>query len=210
MRKRGLVAATIAAAAMVVLAGGLMASNMGFKLNYPLAVTGTATGTNTLALPYNPQVGMTNASHLFVDMNPANVLSVQKFLPASDSFQAYGFGSTDFALVPGEGYLIKAAVDFNYIVVGSHDPSATVNLQLTGTATGTNVYSPPYHATAATAKDLFLEVGPANVLSVQKFLPASDSFQAYGFGSTDFALVPGEAYYLKMAADVPSFQPAHY
>ena len=72
MRKRTVLAAALGVAVILV-ASGLMASNMGFKLNYLLeaddAGVTSATGTNTLALPYNQQTSLTSAANVFADIN---------------------------------------------------------------------------------------------------------------------------------------------
>jgi hypothetical protein len=212
MRKRTIVAVSLVTAAAVILAGGVLASNMGFKLNYPLrAGSGTSlSGNNMLALPYNRQVGIDTAKELFLDITATGAAqSVAKFLPATDTYQLYSYGSTDFGLTAGEGYLIKMQVDADYIVVGSHDPSAAIPLNAGGggSIAGNNLFAPPYHTTAATAKDLFLEIASAQ--SVAKFLPATDTYQLYSYGSTDFPLTPGEAYLVKMQTS-KNFTPAHY
>jgi hypothetical protein len=212
MRKRTIVAVSLVTAAAVILAGGLVASNMGFKLNYPLrAGSGTSvSGNNMLALPYNRQVGIDTAKDLFLDITAAGTTqSLGKFLPATDTYQLYSFGSEDFGLAEGEGYLVKMQNDADYIVVGSHNPSASVPLNAggAGSIAGNNLYAPPYHSTAATAKDLFLEIATAQ--SIGKFLPATDTYQLYTFASEDFALTPGEAYLVKMQTS-KNFSPAHY
>ena len=212
MRKRTIVAVSLVTAAAVILAGGLLASNMGFKLNYPLrAASGTsASGSNTIALPYNRQVGIDTAQALFVDISAAGTAqNLQKFLPATDTFQIYTFGSPDFGLAQGEGYFVKMQNDADYIVVGSHDPSAAIQLNAAGggSISGSNFFAPPYHTTAATAQDLFLEIATAQ--NLQKFLPATDTFQIYTFGSPDFGLTPGEAYFVKMQTS-KSYTPSHY
>jgi hypothetical protein len=211
-QRRTIVAVSLVAAAAVILAGGLLASNMGFKLNYPLrAASGTSlTGSNTIALPYNRQVGIDTAQDLFLDVTAAGtVQNIQKFLPATDSFQLYTYGSANFGLAQGEGYFVKMGTDADYIVVGSHDPAAVVQLNAAGggSVSGSNFFAPPYHTTAATAQDLFLEIATAQ--NIQKFLPATDSFQLYTYGSANFALTPGEAYFVKMQTS-KSYTPSHY
>ena len=211
-QRRTIVAVSLVAAAAVILAGGLLASNMGFKLNYPLrAGSGTSvTGTNTIALPYNRQVGIDTAKDLFLDITAAGqVQNIQKFLPASDGFQLYTFGSGDFGLAQGEGYFVKMQTGTDYVSAGSHDPSYTteVDAACAGSVSGTNFFAPPYHTTAATAQDLFLEIATAQ--NIQKFLPASDGFALYTFGSSNFDLTPGEAYFVKMQTSKP-YTPSHY
>jgi hypothetical protein len=211
--KRSLTALFLVAGVVVVLAGGLMASNMGFKLNRTLsqAGAGSNSGTNALALPYNRQVGIDTAKALFQDIGNTDAQLIQQFVPASDTYNIYTFGSPDFALVSGEGYFVKMTNNVNYIVVGSHDPSASIQLNAAGpqSASGTNFFAPPYHATASTAKELFIEIGILNTQLIQKFLPATDTYQLYTFGSTDFALSPGESYFVKMNNSIP-YMPSHY
>ena len=213
-KNRSLTALFVVAVAVVVLAGGLMASNMGFKLNKSLVTASPGTsisGTQLLALPYNRQVGIDNASELFGDIGAGNVQNIQKFLTQTDTTQLYTFGSPDFALEEGFGLLVKMGADVNYIVVGSHNPSAVVQLEGAGAASvsGTNLYAPPYHSTASMASELFAELGASNVQNIQKFLTATDTTALYTFGSPDFALTPGEAYLVKMAQTL-AFSPSHY
>jgi hypothetical protein len=219
MTKRTYIGVLTVALAVVLAAGGLLASNMGFKLNYPLTApgAGSLTGTNTLALPDNRQAGVNAASTLMNDITLLNTTNVQKFLEASDGLQVYtgrkGSGP-DFALATGEGYLVKMTTTVNYIVVGSHDPAFAnaLNAPGAGSASGTNLFSYPYHSTATTASALQNDVGLANVTNVQKFLKATDGLQVYtgrkGSGP-DFALVPGEAYFIKMNTTV-NYIPSHY
>lgn len=217
MRKnRVITAVLVVAVAMVVLAGGLVASNMGFKLNYSLkgAQGGVSqSGNNTLSLPYNRQQGIDTAQDLFVDILAAGtVQNLQNFLPATDSFQIYSFASPNFGLSAGVGVFAKmGAGGADYIVVGSHDPSASVALSAAGggSQSGNNLYAPPYHGTAATAKDLFIEIGTGVTQNVQRFLTLTDSVQVYSFASPDFPIVPGEAYFVKMGSS-KNHTPSHY
>ena len=101
--------------AAVLVAGGLFASNMGFKLNYTLdgpGTNGSATGTSSLALPYNQQTNLTNAEDLINDINASAgssvVANVARWLKASDGLEVYtGSSGVNFSLTPGEGYWIK-------------------------------------------------------------------------------------------------------
>lgn len=213
-KKRALTALVLIAGVVVVLGGGLMASNMGFKLNRALvaAAVGVSTsGNNTLGLPYNRQVGIDNASTLFGDMGFTNVQLIQRFLPASDSYQSYALASPDFPLAAGEGYFAKMQQNLNYIIVGSHDPGAVIQLNAAGpnSASGNNFFAPPYHATASTASELFGELGFTNVQLIQRFITNGDSYQSYALASPDFNLVPGEAYFVKMQQSL-AYTPSHY
>jgi hypothetical protein len=219
-KRRALTALLLVAGVVVVVGGGLMASNMGFKLNRALknAEPGvSASGLNTLGLPYNRQVGIDLASDLFGDMTAAagdftTVQFIARFLEASDTFQAYTFSSPDFNLAQGEGYVAKLGTnDLNYIVVGSHDPGAVISLDQPGpgSASGLNFIAPPYHSTASMASELFQELNFLNVQFLARFLPQFDTFQTYALASPDWPIVPGEAYLAKMQNTV-AWMPSHF
>lgn len=219
MNKKTFFGAMAVVTAVALTGSALVASNMGFKLNYTLsqAGAGSNSGTNTLALPDNRQTGLNDAKNLMDDIGSASVASVAKFLSTNDSLQTYtgrkGTGAV-FSLASGEGYYVKMATSVNYIVVGSDDPALAYSLKQAGVGSnsGTNFYSYNYHQTAADAKTLMDDIGSASVASVAKFLRSNDSLQTYtgrkGTGAV-FTLTPGEAYYVKMATTV-NYTPSHY
>ena len=211
-KNRSMTVMVVVLAAAVVITGGLMASNMGFKLNRALLAgsdPGSNSGTQTLGLPYNRQVGIDNASDLFGDI--AGVQNIQAYNTQNDGLLFYSFGSPDFALVAGQGLFVKVGANTNYIVVGSHDPSAVIQLESAGAASnsGTNFYAPPYHGTASDATALFQELGATNVQNIQGYNTATDGYNFYSFGSPNFNIVPGEAYFVKMGTTL-AYSPSHY
>jgi len=219
MTKKSFFGAMAVVTAVALTGSALVASNMGFKLNYTLSQSGagSASGTNTLALPDNRQTGMADAKNLMDDIGFAGVTAVSKFLAATDTLQSYTgrkSGGTAFPLVAGQGLYVKMATTTNYIVVGSDDPAIAYVLSQSGagSASGTNFFAYNYHQTAADAKALMDDIGFANVTAVSKFLKATDTLQSYTgrkSGGTAFALTPGEAYYVKMATTV-NYTPSHY
>jgi len=224
MRKRAFVVAVVGLAAVLV-AGGLVASNMGFKANYALVEAGGAslTGTNSLALPYNQQTNLVDAESLIADINAdagaAVVASISRFVKTTDSLEFYtGFSGANFSLTPGEGYLVTVSGPVNYIIVGSHNPSLGINLDSTGTngsLTGSQLWSYPYHAVAASAEDLINEInahaGGSVVASVSRFVRTTDGLEFYtGFSGVNFSLAPGEAYNIVVTADVTNYVPLHF
>jgi len=221
MSKRTFVGVMVVALAVVVMAGGLLASNMGFKLNYTLSQASAGvskSGTSTLAIPDLRQTGLNTAKNLMDDITLANVANVQKWIKSSDGTLAYTGrkGSpADFNLVAGEGNFVKMTTSTNYIVVGSDDPTLANTLsaaQVGVSKSGTNLYAYNYHQTAATAKGLMDDIGFANVANVQRWIKSSDGTLAYTGrkGSpADFNLTPGEAYFVKMTTAV-SYTPSHY
>jgi hypothetical protein len=225
MSKRTYIGATMVGLAVVLTASALVASNMGFKLNYTLNQTQAGvskTGTNVIALPDNRQSGMNTAKNLIDDIGLASVTSVQRFVKSTDGFATYTArapqtAANDFALVAGEGYVVKMKTTTAYIIVGSDDPAIAYALNQTQAGvskTGTNLYQYNYHQTAATAKGLLDDIGLASVTSVQRFVKSTDGYGTYTgrapqTAANDFALIPGEAYVCKMKTTV-AYTPSHY
>jgi hypothetical protein len=225
MSKRTYIGATMVGLAVVLTASALVASNMGFKLNYTLNQTQAGvskTGTNVLALPDNRQSGMNTAKNLIDDIGLASVTSVQKFIKSTDGLSTYTArapqtSANDFALTAGEGYFVKMKTTTPYIVVGSDDPTLGYSLNQTQAGvskTGTNFYQYNYHQTAGTAKAMIDDIGLASVTSVQKFIKSTDGLSTYTArapqtSANDFALTPGEAYFIKMKTTV-AYTPSHY
>ena len=179
MTKKTFFGAMAVVTAVALTGSALVASNMGFKLNYTLSATGVGslTGQSTLALPDNRQTGLADAKNLMDDIGFANVTSVARFLKASDTLQTYTGrkgGGTAFALTAGEAVYVKQAATVNYIIVGSDDPAISYNLQATGAGslTGQSFFAYNYHQTATDAKLLMDDIGFANVTSVARFLKA--------------------------------------
>jgi hypothetical protein len=205
-------ALVVIATAAVIAAGGLMASNMGFKLNYPLVAgsdPSSNSGFQSIGLPYNRQVGINDAAQLKADIEAGGVGvgSIQKYNILSDQNDPYP--PLNFSLGAGEGYLIGVTTTGCYIIVGSHDPAHTV--QLRGQAVGVSNsgfqrYAHPYHGVASTAAELKAELAPQGA-SIQKYNILSDQNDPYP--PLDFPLVPGESYLVGVTGD-KSFVPAHY
>lgn len=238
MSKRNLIGLAVGMTVLLV-AGGLFASNMGFKLNYVLdgiGSNGSASGTNTLALPFNQQTSLVDASDLLDDIDTAGgspaggaVVSVSKFIRTSDTLLTYTGASdaTNFTLDAGEGYRVQlttAVSSIALIVVGSHDPGKAIDLDAVGTAgsaSGTNDFAYPYHGIASNASELLDEIdtqagSPAGgaVVSVSKFVRTSDTLLTYTGASeaTNFSLTPGESYRIQLTTAVSgvSYLPQHY
>lgn len=221
MTKKTFIGAMAVVLAVALTGSALVASNMGFKLNYTLSQAGAGVldGTNTIALPDNRQTGLNTAKNLMDDIGSANVTNISKFLQATNAFASYtgrkSSPAPDFALTAGEGYYVKMATTTNYIIVGSDDPTLAYSLKQAGAGVldGTNFFAYNYHQTAATSKTLMDDIGSANVLNISKLLQATNAFASYtgrkSSPAADFALVPGQAYYVKMSTTV-NYLPSHY
>lgn len=208
MRKRMFVGGLVAVLA-VVLAGGLLASNMGYKLNYTLiaatqpvpelALGGnqlSQDGTNELSLPDFPQTGLVTANDLRLDIGAAANGGISKFIRDNNSLQTYtGKGAgVNFNITAGEGYRVRltGAANSNYIVVGSHNPAlshvliaatnAVPETALGGNGLsqdGSNLYNYPYNSVSATANDLRLEIGAPASGGISKLIRDNNSLQTY-------------------------------
>ena len=80
------------ALAVALTVGSLVASNMGFKLNYGLNNTQVGvskTGLNTLALPDNRQSGLGTAKQLMDDVGFASTDAIQRFVASTNTFLTY-------------------------------------------------------------------------------------------------------------------------
>src|SRR3989304_6055375 len=98
MSKKNSYVVIAVAVCAILAAGGILASNMGFKLNYPLNKAGTAgskTGFRPISPPYFRQTGLNDSFELNKDIEGvaappfSKVLSVSKFLEATDGLQTY-------------------------------------------------------------------------------------------------------------------------
>jgi hypothetical protein len=207
-------------AGLALVAGSALASNTGFKLNFPL-VQGP-TSTNWVSVPFffypNGNVGTSQtAQDLCVDLNgpttpnPPNVLRLVKWNPASDTPTTKGCNNTlaSFTITAGEAYaFIPAGPGITVPIVGSHDDAYADNkggvsaVPLVVGPTSTNWISVPYHTTANTAQDLCVEFNgpttpnPPNVLRIVKWNAASDTPTTKGCNNTltSFSVTPGDGY----------------
>ena len=170
MTKKTFLGAMAVATAVALTGSALVASNMGFKLNYHVAAGDrwcSVDGTSTIALPDNRQTGLNDAKNLMDDIGFASTYqSVQKFIRSSNSFQTYTGRKNALAGVRadrGRGYRVKMQTTVNYIIVGSDDPTLAYNSPADDAVvrpwTGRASYAYNYHQTAADAKALMDDIG---------------------------------------------------
>jgi hypothetical protein len=209
--------AAVAIVAVLILAGGIVASNMGFRIVRPLkAADGgveSLSGVNSLGLPYVPKPGLATVADLWDDLVVAqgvDVLEIRRYDPITGQEVVYTDGESDFPLQPGEGYLVQVGSDHDYTILGSHNPGAVLILHGPGpdSVNGTQVITMPYHALARNASDLFKEIGSPPIVNIQRYDSPTDQYAVYAAGLADFPLVPGEAYRVKVSSRV-DYVPAH-
>lgn len=162
-------------AGLALVASSALASNTGFKLNYPLVFDAALSSTNWVSLPYfyypNGTVGTAQvAKDICDDINGGPGLatplkSVVRWNSTSDTVTVKFCvnGLTGFPVVPGASYsLVPAVTGLTAAIVGSHDDTysankggtAKIDLVYDPVLSSTNWISVPYHSTATVAKDL--------------------------------------------------------
>jgi len=205
----------LAAVAMLLVGVTAVGSNMGFKISIPLyATSGTHTGANFIALPYYNSYA--TASVAFADI--PNCAELDLYDDATDTYRIYDgvFNTDDFPIATGgtldqaTAVVVKVSADTNWVVVGSHAPSLAVPLYATsGTHTGANWRSVPYHTTKTIASELFAEI--TNCAELDLYDDSTDTFRIYDgvFNTDDFPLTAGKAVVIKVSAD-QTWTPAHY
>lgn len=203
----GLFAVTAVAASLLV--GGLVVgSNMGFKMNLQLT-RGVA---QWVSIPYISPYA--NADAVLTNTMPAGG-TVTRFLPTNPPSQQFWTGTlgTNFAVVGGEGYQLTPTgtigTTYNVIIVGSHDPFQTVPA---GGFIASRDYlvSIPYHTTFINAGDVLADLPSAGTVTrLLKTSPPSVQFWTGSLG-TNFGVVLGEAYNVRVVSNSPGFLPAHF
>ena len=149
--------------------------------------------------------------------------NLQSYDTSVDSNTPYACGTPDFALAPGEGLLVqtKTGNGGDYIIVGSHNPALTINLESSanaGSNSGTERYTHPYHAVSALASELTAELGGCRlaqaVANIQAYDGSVDSNIPYTCGLPDFAIEAGQSYLVQTGTGIGigglDFVPAHY
>lgn len=187
-----------AAVLMLIVGTVAIGSNMGFKISIPLAAAGAS---NWVSIPYYNSY--TSASSIYNDITGA--AQVSRWDNPTGSIQTWAGRGTDFAVTPGEAYVIKVSSPTNWIVVGSHNPSLSVSLAAGGAS---NWVSVPYHTTATSASVLFTQLGP-NAAQVSRWDNPTGSIQTWAGRGTDFPITPGEGVVIKVSSVTP-WTPAHY
>lgn len=221
----------VAAAAMVVLAGGLVTgSNMGFKFNALIDTPGgnpAPAGSNRLSFPLNNPYGDSQGVCDQLGLEPVTGTVIDFDPLGGGGFGAFrthfcGNGLTNFSLVKGRGLFLGDPNGFaggSAIIVGSHDPTFVYNLEAlcTPAPCGNNWISNPYHATTVTAQDVCDDIGLPAGDRVSDFDPNGPgglgfgSFNTHfcGNGLTDFTLTVGRALLIQSTA-ATAWIPSHF
>jgi hypothetical protein len=192
------------------LCGLSLASNMGFKLNYTLKKTAGTTATNWVSLPFFWSGA--NAQAVCTDIGAA-ATQIGRYDETTDTFVSWVCGNvgTPFTLTSGEAIFVKVTTDnTSWVIVGSHNDSASVTLKKTAGTTATNWVSTPYHTTATNAQGICTQI--ANATQIGRYDETTDTFVSWVCGNvgTPFTLTPGEGIFIKVTTDGTVWTPAHY
>lgn len=195
----------------LLVAGPLLASNMGFKLNYTLHKTSGTTNTNWISLPYF--WSGTVAQDVCTDIG-ATAVQIGEYDESTDSFISYvcGGGGTNFSLSAGRAIFVKVNTDgVQWIIVGSHNDAATVTLTKTSGTTNTNWIAIPYHTNVGDAQGLCTNIG-GTAVQIGIYDESTDAFTSYvcGGGGTNFSLTAGQGVFVKVNTDGVIWTPSHY
>lgn len=130
---------------------------------------------------------------------PDEVENIARFNTTTQCFEFCDFESdNDFAIVAGEGYIVRMKKDKVVVFPGS---STSPMLNLT---TGLNLVGHPVTPDDLTAFKLLEELGHDVVTSIQRFNTATGAFETAGFTQNgqrvgvDFPIVAGEGYFIYM------------
>jgi len=205
-------------ALVVALAVPTLASNTGFKLNYPL----TGGNRNLVSLPYFyfPTGDITspeqNARNICMDLSTGGcaITQVIRYVktgsvlaPSTHPCVAPVGG---FVYTPGEAILVNATADCTADIVGSHDDNYSVGGTESVTITqGNNNVSVPYHVQANNARELCLHliadnppVALTTLVRVTAFGPLTHPCAGPVAG---FPITPGEGYFIVPTGSLVSF-----
>jgi hypothetical protein len=205
-----------AALVLVLAAGPAMASNTGFKLNYPII----GVETNYLSVPYfyfpdgdvnNPTQ---NAESLCNDLMTnattpctANIVGrLERVGVSAYAAQNHpcGTGIGMFDLTIGEMVFVKTSDNCTADIVGSHDDTYTdgKGSNMLTLLEGSNAVSVPYHVVAVNAEDLCVDINaryaPDGLGLVTRVDVGSGAAQSHpcGSGLFIFDITPGEGLFL--------------
>ncbi|MCX6836154.1 MAG: tandem-95 repeat protein, partial [candidate division Zixibacteria bacterium] len=168
-------------------------------------ITTPSTDYNLIAIPFTG-TGITTADQLISAIGTGNVLTVNRYVASSQSFQsrfAAGFG-TNFAVVPGGIYQVNAAAATTFTVVGNVPAPGSISYPIVTTATTDyNFLMVPFDRAAdfGVAQDVINNM-PGVLNTLNNFVAASQSYQsrfAAGFG-TNFVIRAGKPYQANAAA----------
>ena len=197
------------AAGVILLAvgGTVVASNMAFKVVWPIA-TGDP-DIYDISLPWNNNYA--KLSDIFNDISASSgcaAASVTHFNPDQSSCSWIGPGSCEI-VVNEKGANIRVTTSGPcgaWVIVGSHDPNAVFTFaQADPSIYGVSV---PYHTTAMDLAGLYNDI--PNAASVTVFSPDQSSCSWIGPGGCNMPLTLGQGVRVTVGLAGTTWKPSHY
>ncbi len=179
-------------------------SNRVGEFDYQLVTTATS-DYNLVGIPF-ANTGITDADGLIAAIGASNVLTVNNYIAASQSFEsrfAAGFG-TNFAVTTGGVYQVNAAAGAVFSVAGSVPDAGTVSYGVITTATTSFCYLMiPFDREGdfAVAQDVIDNI-PGVLNTLNNFIAGSQNYESRfsaGFG-VNFTVRAGMPYQGNVAA----------
>jgi hypothetical protein len=232
------VAVLVAAAILIAAGGAAIGSNMGFKLNKPIAFIPTgptsAKGDNWTSFPFNnpygtagqfcSQTGITSTGAVTA---PKAAITIVNPVTGSASSCTCGTSTCNATNLPTDGRGIRirqpnvVGAPTSIIIVGSHNPTLGVTVPKSGAgAIGDFWFSVPYHTTAVSFNDLCLSSGltssgpltapKAQLTRVNAITGVATSATCGTTTAGATALVLGEAVRCREPNGPKTFIPAHF
>jgi hypothetical protein len=180
-------------------------SNRVGEFDYQIVTTSTTTF-NLVCVPFE-NTGITTADELIDSIGRSNVLTVNNYIPASQSFEsrfAAGFG-VNFSVIPGGIYQVNAASATVFSVAGDIPAPGTITYPLVTTAsTSFSFLAIPFERESefSAAQDV-LDNLPGSFNTLNRYIAGSQSYEsrfAAGFG-VNFPVRAGKPYQANAAAD---------
>jgi len=156
------------------------------------------------AVPYEYATCKKLLNSLFTSEEVENIA---RFNTTTQRFEFCDFESdNDFAIVAGEGYIVRMKRD-KVVVFSGSSTSPILNL-----TTGLNLVGQPAAPDDLTAFKLLEKLGDDVVTSIQRFNTATGAFETAGFGpdgqvvGVDFPIVHSEGYFIFMKREILGFK----
>jgi hypothetical protein len=196
---------TLGFAVALLVAGLVVAANMGFKHVADFSVAGRD---YWVSVPYKNHYGV--AQDVCEDVGP-NAILVSRFDTPTEVRQDWTcpFGN-NFPITSGEGLFLRVDEPTTPIISGSHDPDLAIPVGGFTVANEDWFLSIPYHHVAANASDLCDEIGPTVTL-VSRYDTGTGYRQDWVCPlGTNFPIRDGEAVAVRVSVPTSAFVPEHY
>jgi hypothetical protein len=203
MRSRRRQHLSLSLAVLLAASGLILASNMGLMTRVDLALVDLD---HWVSLPY--RTDLSTAQDLCDAIGPSANLVARLDAETEARIEWSCPGGTNFALEPGEGFIVQVSTPTTLSLLGSHDPDLLVPPGGFVHPDRHYLISIPYHSTATVADDLCAEIPKVVVISRFDLVSGVQDWTC-PFGD-NFALRVGEAVRVQVSESSAGFVPEHF